>query len=118
MLQIDEDVRFIATAQVKLKAAQYSFQVECKLLDNDVLLKLRDDQKEGRITVAEFIQNWLTGWPAGEVQAADGTDVPFSEAAVQRLLNKPGVPMALVEAFYDGYDLATEGNSAPLPAGS
>lgn len=118
MLKIDPRIRFTTTAHIKLKGLQSSFQVECLLLHTDRLDELRQQQSEKKITTAEFTQAWLVGWPAGEVQDAQGNALPFSADAVHQLLQVPGAPLALLKAFYDGYDEATEGNSAPLPAGS
>ncbi|MDO9093416.1 MAG: hypothetical protein Q7U99_12370 [Rubrivivax sp.] len=118
MLKIEPNIRFTTTAHINLKGLQCSFVVECLLLHTDRLEHLRQEQAERKITTENFTKEWLVGWPAGQVQDVDGSDMPFSHEAVDKLLKVPGAPMALLKAFYDGYDEATEGNSAPLPAGS
>lgn len=117
MLRLDDDVRFITTATISLKGLQASFSVECRLLASDVLRELQAKQDKGEITSDAFVKSWLTGWPAGQVLDAQGNPAEFSDAAVDRLLKQPGAPIALVRAFYAGYDEATEGNFEPLPAG-
>jgi hypothetical protein len=118
MLQLSADVRFTTTARIKLKGLKAEFEVECLLLPPDEVEALRAQMAENKLTLADFIKRWLVGWPEGQVADKAGQAVPFSDAAVAELLRVPGAPMALVNAFYDGYDQATEGNSAPLPAGS
>lgn len=118
MLKIDSNIRFETTAHISLKGLKTSFTVECLLLHTDRLEELRQLQAKGEVDTLNFTLAWLVGWPAGQVQDADGKDVPFSYDAVAKLLQVPGAPLALLKAFYDGYDEATEGNSAPLPAGS
>jgi hypothetical protein len=118
VLKIDDNIRFAATAHINLKGLKSTFTVECLLLHTDKLEELRKQQAEQKIDTLQFTLAWLVGWPEGQVQDAEGNNMAFSPDAVAKLLKVPGAPLALLKAFYDGYDEATEGNSAPLPAGS
>jgi hypothetical protein len=118
MLRIDPDIKFTTTVRINLVALQATFDIECLLLDTETLHEHQQAQAEGKMTAAEFVDTWLTGWPDGQVAAADGTPLKYSPAAVAGLLRTPGALIAMIQAFYKGYDEATEGNSAPLPAGS
>ncbi len=82
--------------------------------------RMRDLQvrlAQSRLTPESFVREWLTGWD-DQVQDSQGAPLAFTNFNVQRLLAVPGVSVAMVRAFYRGYEEATEGNSEPLPAGS
>lgn len=118
MLRLNADMRFTARAVINLKGLQASFEIHCRLLDTERLNALNEQQRKAEITPEQFVQAWLVGWPEGEVCNAAGEPEPFSDQAVADLLKLPGAPLALAQAFYTGYEEATEGNCAPLPAGS
>jgi len=117
MLKIDSDHSFVATAKINLKALQASFDIRCRLLDEDQLAALQSDQAEGRLTAREFVQSWLRGWDEGAV-CIGGEVIPYTPEALERLLKVPGAAVAMTRAFYSGYEEAEEKNSGPLPATS
>ena len=137
MLKISDDVRFFADVKLNLQALKAEFKMEFRLLETDVLAALQARQRKGAeamqpdltdearaalrqdaITPEQFCHEIVAGWPFGEVQGPDGNAMAFSADNLSRVLKLYGMPMAVVNAFYGGYDEATEGNSAPLPAGS
>ena len=116
MLRLTDHIEFEATATIRLKGLKSSFKVLCRLLPTDELQALQDKQAKGELTPAQFVQTFVVGWPKGQVRDAADNEVPFSDAALGKLLTVPGAPVALVRAFYAGYEEATEGNSEPLSA--
>lgn len=115
MLRLEE-ITFTTQADIRLKAFSASFQVVCKLLPTDRLRDIEAGLRNGTVTTEQFVDEFHVGWPEGEVQAADGQALEPTPENMQRLRARPGALVALVEAFYKGYDRATEGNSEPLPA--
>lgn len=118
MLKLDPNLTFEATARIALHGVQGDFRVRCRLLGVAQLEQLQEQQAAGTITPREFVDAWLVGWADGEVCDPEGRALPFTPANVGALLNVPGAPVALVRAFYSGYDEAVEKNSEPLRAGS
>lgn len=118
MLRLDPNLTFDARARIALGGLTADFGVRCRLLDVEQLERLQEQQASGAIDSREFIAAWLVGWAEGEVCDADGTPLPFTPGNLDALLRMPGAAVALVRAFYSGYDEATEGNSAPLRGAS
>mgnify|MGYP000853989224 CR=1 FL=1 len=117
MLKIDPDHGFAATAEIRLKALQATFNIRCRLLDVDQLEAVQKEQAEGLLTPADFVATWLLGWDDGEVCIA-GETIPYTPQGLDRLLKVPGAAVAMTRAFYSGYEEAEQKNSAPLPATS
>lgn len=118
MLRIEEEITFDTPARIALKGLQAEFTLTCRLLDVEHLKALQERQRQGQMSPQEFASTIVVGWPAGQVVAADGAALPYSEANLQRLQGVPGATVAIIRAFYAGYDEATEGNCAPPSAGS
>lgn len=118
MLKLAPHYVFTTQAEIALNGLQARFGVHCRLLPLDELLALQERQAKGEINGEQFINAWLHGWAEDEVRGADDAPLPFTPENLARLLNVPGAPLALIRAFYAGYDEAVEKNSAPLPAGS
>lgn len=140
MLTLSDDPRFLADVTLNRRAIQAKFKVEFHLLDQETLEAARKRQQEGLDKLAasketpddtqagphpgtveelqfEFTRALVAGWPEGQVKNERGEPLPFSDEALRKLLKLPGAAIALVEAFYSGYEEATEGNSAPPVAG-
>jgi len=128
MLKIDDTITFEATARINLKALQASFGIRCKLLDIEALDALREQWIGKRATETEtavpptlhdrqFIDHWLVGFAPDVTLGADGAPAEFTPENVSRLLAMPGAKQAVLNAFFDGYAEAEQGNSAPSRAG-
>jgi hypothetical protein len=59
--------------------------------------ELRELQEREGMTDRLFVAEVLTGWSG---ITSDGEDVPFSEDALQQVLNVPGAGAAIVQAYY------------------
>lgn len=118
MLILEEDLTFDAPVRVDLAALPATFTATLKLLPWARIDEIQADLAEGKLTAAQFAADILVGWPEGEVKHRDGK--PRAPTAENRalLLAQPGVPQALILAFWRGYGPAVEGNSEPLPAGA
>lgn len=142
MLKIDHHMTFEATATINLNALQATFGVRCKLLHIDHLESLRKawageppewaplepsrpDEVRALIKPAvaptltdrQFIDFWLVGFTA-DVADAEGNPLPFTPDNVTMLLNTPGAKLAVIDAFFSGYEEAETKNSPTPPAGS
>lgn len=128
MLKIDPHQTFEATARINLKALQASFGIMCRLIDIDELEALRQKwvgqpavgdtpAVAPTITDREFIDAWLVGF-AADVMDMAGNPLPFTPENVTALLKKPGGKIAVIDAFFSGYEEAETKNSGPLRAGS
>jgi hypothetical protein len=118
MIKLNPHMTFLAPISINLVGFQAEFSVNLRLLPNDVVTALQEDVKAGRKSGLEFAREVLDGWPDGAVGDAGGNPLPPAPDNVAGLLRMPGVPSAVINAFWRGYDEATEGNSEPLPAGS
>lgn len=114
MLNLSEDIRFEQLCQVNLNGFKASFRGIFLLLDEEEVEQLVKQNLPAR----EFAAKVLVDWVLGDVSNANGEPVPFSADALRALLKRPGVPMAVVNAFFKGYKPATEGNSDAPSAGS
>lgn len=140
MLKIDPHQTFETTATINLKALKASFGIKCRFLHIDRLDELRkkwtgtpavqaraatDIEPAVNAVPAvpptmndrEFIDSWLIGF-ADDVLGTDDQPLPFTPENVTKLLSMPGAKMAVINAFFSGYEEAEEKNSAPLRGGS
>lgn len=118
MIKLDPQMTFMAPISVNLVGFQAEFHVNLFLLPTDQVEVLQEQVKAGQKTGLDFAREVLAGWPDGAVGDTSGNALSATPDNVQQLLRMPGVPSAVINAFWRGYDEATEGNSAPLPAGS
>ena len=140
-LKVVKDQRFESTATVNLKAFQASFGIVCRLIGKQELeaLQLRWSGKAAvyadpikdkfagtppitpavvpTITDREFIDAWLVAF-APDVTGPDDQPLPFTAESVSNVLDMPGVNMAVIAAFFRGYEEAETKNSSKPPAGS
>lgn len=114
MLTLSDDIRFESLCQINLQGFKADFRGIFVLLPNDQVDQLL---KEG-MTSKDLARKVLVDWVLGDVTDAACQPVSFSAENLERLLNRPGVPQAIVDAFFWGYESATEGNSAAPSAGS
>lgn len=117
MLRIDDNLTFTRRVKINLVGLQAEFDAHLRLLPADEVEAMQKDVAEGRMSGLDFARRVLAGWPDGAVGNAAGEPMPPDEAGIAALLRMPGVPAAVIRAFWGGYDEATEGNSAPPPAG-
>jgi hypothetical protein len=128
MIKIDPNQTFTATATINLKALQASFGIVCKLLPIDQLEALREQWIGKPPTETEpgtpptmndlaFIGHWLVGFD-DDVLDANDQPLPFTPANVELLLNQPGANVAVIDAFFSGYEKAEAKNSVTPPGGS
>lgn len=142
MLKIDPHMTFEATATIDLNALQATFGVRCKFLHidrlnalrkgwsgtppelapvdsaaPDALRKLLKPAVAPTLSDREFIDFWLVGF-ADDVMDAEGNPLPFSPDNVTKLLDVPGAKIAVINAFFRGYEEAETKNLKTPPAGS
>jgi hypothetical protein len=128
MLKINPHQTFEATATINLKALQASFGIVCKLLPIDALDALREQWIGKPPTETEagtqptmndraFIAHWLVGF-APDVLDENDQPLPFTQDNVDLLLQQPGAKVAVINAFFDGYEQAEAKNSGTPPGGS
>jgi len=117
MIKLDPHMTFLAPIRVNLVGLQAEFSVHLFLLPSDQVEALQADVKAGEKTGMDFAREVLAGWPDGAVGDPAGKPLAATPENMAALLRMPGVPAAVINAFWGGYDEATEGNSAPLPAG-
>jgi hypothetical protein len=114
MLTLSKNIRFEAPCRIELHGLKAEFRCVFRLLPIDEL----DALQKSNPTARAFVDAVLVDWVFGDVQDDDGQPLTYSPENVDKLLNVPGAPVALVEGFYRGYEKATEGNSAAPSAGS
>lgn len=114
MLTLSDDIRFESLCKINLKAYKAEFRAIFKLLPEDQVDALLKQNLEAK----EFARRVLVDWVFGDVKNAADEPLTFSPEALEQLLNRPGVPMAIFKGFMDGYTPATEGNSDAPSAGS
>ncbi len=139
-LKIDPHQTFEATPEINLEGFKASFGIKCKLLDLDALSVLQKQWNgvpavyadpandiakgvapitpriEPTIEDREFIDAWLVGF-AADVVGADDQPLPFTPDNVTILLKTPGAKMAVINAFFKGYQQAEAKNSVRPLAG-
>lgn len=118
MITLVPYVTFLAPVSVDLVGHQARFNLNLRLLPDDQVRPLQEAVKSGEKTGIDFAAAVIDGWPEGEVVSPTGEALFATPENVSALLHLVGVPAAVINAFWKGYEEATEGNSAPLPAGS
>lgn len=83
------------------KFTQATFTAEFAALPQDEIDRALEDVRAGSLD-AGFASQVLCGWPAGQVQDADGSELPYSDEAKEKLLRMSYVRNGVVEAFFDG----------------
>lgn len=76
-----------------------TFQAKFKRLDQARLDEIAQQARRSEIRDQDLALEVLIGWK--DVSDGDGRDVPFNEAARDRLLNQAGLRAALVTAFFE-----------------
>lgn len=130
---------FETTAEVNLNAFKATFGLKCRLVDREELGELREQwtgippagtasstpasigvdpaaSAPVLLTDREFIDKWLVGF-ADDVLGDDDKPLPFTSDNVTKLLKMPGVNMAVLAAFFKGYEEAETKNSKLPHAG-
>lgn len=118
MITLVPYVTFLAPVTVNLVGHKAACNLRLRLLPDDEVEALQKAVKDGEKTGADFAAAVLDGWPDGEVQTENGEELEDTPKYIADLLRMPGMTAAVINAFWTGYQEATEGNSAPLPAGS
>lgn len=133
MIVIDPHATFDAPVSVNKKGFIAQFGMSFKLLGQDALDALMkrwlppsdtvpkpslDDQPIAvpapqLMTDQQFIEEVATGWR--EVSDMNG-ELAFSKENLARLCQLPGVRVAIISAFMDGYSEAAEKNLPAQPA--
>lgn len=75
-----------------------TFDGEFKRLSDTRLKEVRAKVEAGEITDAEFVRDVMVGWKG---VTDDGTDVPFGEGNLTRLLEIPGTAGAIISAVVE-----------------
>jgi hypothetical protein len=114
MLILSDDIRFESQCEINLNGFKADFRGIFVLLPNDQVDELI---KEGLVS-KDVARKVLVDWVFGDVMDPAGQPVPFSPENLEKLLNRPGAPLAIVKGFFKGYESATAGNSAAPSAGS
>ncbi len=77
-----------------------TFTAEFAALAQDEIDKALEDSREGNLD-SGFASKVLVGWPQGQVQDTDGSELPYSDEAKEKLLRMSYVRNGVVEAFFD-----------------
>lgn len=83
------------------KLTPATFTGEFAALSQDEIDQALEDARDGNLD-AGFASKVLLGWPQGQVQASDGSELPYSDEAKEKLLRMSYVRNGVVEAFFDG----------------
>lgn len=78
-----------------------TFTGEFAALHQDEIDKALEEIRDGTLDV-NFGARVLIGWSAGQVQDSDGSELPYSDEAKDKLLRMSYVRNGVVEAFFDG----------------
>ena len=78
-----------------------TFTAEFVALPQDEIDQALEDARGGALDEG-FAHRVLCGWPAGQVQDADGSELAYSDEAKDKLLRMSYVRNGVVEAFFDG----------------
>lgn len=73
-----------------------TFDAEFRRMGQRRLDELREQVSAGALTDADFVREVVAGWRG---VADDGAEVPFSAAALDQLLDIPGLAASIVIAF-------------------
>lgn len=77
-----------------------TFTAEFAALPQDEIDQALEDSRDGNLD-AGFASKVLVGWAPGQVQDADGSELPYSDEAKAKLLRMSYVRNGVVEAFFD-----------------
>lgn len=80
--------------------AKRTFTGEFAALPQDDIDDALEDLHDGTLD-ANFANRVLVGWPAGQVQASDGSEMPYSDENKIKLLRMSYVRNGVVDAFFD-----------------
>lgn len=75
-----------------------TFDGEFKRMSDSRLKEIRTKVEADEMTDADFSREVMVGWRG---VSEDGTEVPFSQAALDQLLDIPGVSAAIVMAVIE-----------------
>lgn len=87
---------------------RHSFDGEFRRLNQSRIREMGQQIEAGDVTDAELATEVLVGWTG--ITDDDGKDVPFSQAALQRLLDVPMVAAAIVLAYFNSLQGAKRKN--------
>jgi hypothetical protein len=77
----------------------HTFDVQLRRKDGEEINKLFERGQKGQINDVNVCRELVVGWRG--VQDADGREVVFSTAALERVLRMPNVATAIVRALID-----------------
>lgn len=83
------------------KIVRQTFDAEFKRLSQSRLKELGEQLTAGDLDDVTVAAEVLVGWPEGAIKDDEGEPIPFSDSALNELLDLPKVATAIVLAFYD-----------------
>lgn len=83
------------------KVIRQTFDAKFKRLSQTRLKELGEQLTAGDLDDVAVAAEVLIGWPEGAIKDDEGEPIPFSDSALNELLDVPKVASAIVLAFYD-----------------
>ena len=108
MFKIKQSKTFVWPVKITVpidggKYTTSTFDVEFDRISQSEVEKLATSIQNEEQTAIQIVKNIVIGWPDGSV--TDGTDnIPFSDSALDELLDVPGVASAVITAFLEAYN--------------
>lgn len=83
------------------KVIKQTFDAEFKRLSQTRLTEIGEAITAGQVDDVTMACEVLVGWPEGAIKDGEGEPIPFSDSALNQLLDLPKVASAVVVAFYE-----------------
>jgi hypothetical protein len=108
MFKIKQTNTFLWTVRVSVPTSGgrheiHTFDLEFRRLTQSELTTLAENIQNEQQTALEIVRDIVVGWPSGAIVDDDGP-VPYSDSALQQLLEVPMVAGAILTAFLDAYN--------------
>lgn len=92
------------------KHSKFTFDGVFARLPQSRLKEISKLIEKGEIDDEALAREVLVGWPEGAIKDKDGDDVPFSDSAMDKLMEISKAASAVVTAFYASLDGAKRKN--------
>lgn len=109
MFRIRQTNTFVWTVKVLMPVSgsrheTHTFDLEFRRLSQTDLTKLAQDVQNDERTAIQIVRDIVVGWTDGSIVDEDGNAIPFSQGALDQLLDVPMVAGAVLTAFLDAYN--------------
>jgi len=108
MFKIKQSKTFVWPVKITVpidggKYSNSTFDVEFDRISQSAVEQLASSIQNEEQTAVQIVKSIIVGWPDGSV--TDGTDsIPFSDSALDELLDVPGVASAIITSFLEAYN--------------